>query len=639
MANLLINGGFEDGYRPLWDAATGTKPHHIAYVSEVDRTGGPITKHYTVERGEIHNPIGWWAWYAHQRNDETPVPWDPYNRIGWAEPEIRLTETIHQRHRSGATAAYTFTWRRIHEGGLFQQVAVTPGARLRFTAYTHAWIGDDAHPPTWSLPGYGALAWIAGTPGLNDDQRSITQSVGMDPTGGTDPYAPTVLWSAGWHIFNAYRYEPLTIEAVAAAGTVTVFLRSSALWPVVHNDVAWDDCALIVVDPGAEPPLEPHEPPEEPPQEPHEPPAGPRTHIARGTKVGYHCIAPRRVPEQIETLAQQGAPVPLVKFVDDWSALVPVKTASPQTLTLARKTFGFSIEHAPGIVELTDAGLAERAAELMALLRQKCLEEASYDGGKRLEAIDYLETPVNEADFKTPDGSGYRQMARLMFHMLDIAEHWDLPCKRLALFSLNCGTPEWTDYLAMVETGVFERMAAGGHVLSLHEGALEVAGYTWESAPIDLWWGPAHTLPGAPIVPGSGSLSFRYRYLLHLLRQRGIYVPVIISEWYGGSGGYNPANVARVMQAVAWYDTLAAEDPELLAFTPYTFGGAGVGWDVQDYDFLLDALRAYTLQTKDRQNATPEEETPPPVTEPVSPLNPVEPAKPGEPHKPLPPHP
>lgn len=628
MDNLLINGNFEGGYRPLWDESTHTKPHHTAYVYEVDRTGGPITKRYTVERGEIHNPVGWWAWYAHQRNDETPVPWDPYNRIGWAEPEIRLTETIHQRHRSGAAAAYTFTWRRIHEGGLLQQVVVTPGARLRFSAYTHAWIGDDAHPPTWSLPGYGALAWPAGTPGLNDDRRSVMQSVGIDPTGGTDPYAPTVLWSPGWHIFNAYRVEPLAIEAVATASLVTVFLRSSTLWPVIHNDVAWDDCALTVVESGPEPPQEPQEPPEKPPHEehpekpPHQIPTGPQLHIPQGTKAGYHCIAPRRVPEQIKKLAQQGVTVPLVKFVDDWSALTAVKATSPQTLTLARKTFGFAIEHAPGIVDLSHAQLEERAAQLMVLLHQKCLEEASYDNGKRLEAIDYLETPVNEADFKTADGSGYRQMALLMLYMLDIAEKWDLPCKRLALFSLNCGTPEWADYVAMVETGVFERMAAGGHILSLHEGALNIAGYTWETAPIDLWWGPEHTLPGAPKIPGTGSLSFRYRYLLHLLRERGIYVPIVISEWYGGNGGYNPANLAHVMQAVEWYDTLAAQDPELLAFTPFTFGGAGVGWDVQDYDFLLDSLLAYTLETKDRENAGPSGEHGTLITEPVDPVAP-----------------
>lgn len=250
----LINGGFEDGYRKLYDPTTGEKPHHKAWVYEVDITGGPITKRYTVERGEIHNPIGWWSWYAHQRNNN-PVPWDSNNTIGWAEPETRVSEPEHNRHRSGEHAGYLFTWRRIHEGGLFQQITVQSGARLRFSAYTHAWIGDDAHPPTWSLPGYGALAWQVGTPNLNDDQRSVRQYVGIDPTGGINPYADTVIWGDGWHIFNEYRNTPLTVETTAMGDTVTVFLKSSTLWPVVHNDIAWDDCSIEVID-TPEPPTE-----------------------------------------------------------------------------------------------------------------------------------------------------------------------------------------------------------------------------------------------------------------------------------------------------------------------------------------------------------------------------------------------
>lgn len=245
---LLTNGGFEEGYRPL-TAPDGSKPHHKAWVYEVDTTGGPITKRYTVERGEIHNPVAWWSWYAHQRNDETPVPWDPANRIGWAEPEIRLSEPVHQRHRSGERAGYAFTWRRIHEGGLFQQVQVEVGRRLRFAAFGHAWISnDDSQPPSCSLPGCGPLWWKAGTPGLSDDQRSVRLSVGIDPTGGVDPYAATVIWGDEWHIFNGYRDEPLWVEAVAESNTVTVFLRSSTLWPVIHNDVAWDDCSLEYID-------------------------------------------------------------------------------------------------------------------------------------------------------------------------------------------------------------------------------------------------------------------------------------------------------------------------------------------------------------------------------------------------------
>jgi len=242
----LENGGFELGYRPDFDQY-GNKPVHTACVFEVDVTGGPITKRYTVERGEIHNPAGWWSWYAHQRNN-SPVPWDPNNTLGWCEPEIRVSDPTHARHRSGSHAGYLFTYRRIHEGGLFQQVQVTPGARYRFTAFGHAWISnDDSQPPSCSLPGCGALAYPVGAAGLNDDQRSVRLYVGIDPLGGNNPYSQSVVWSDGWHIFNAYRDEPLSVEAVAQNDTITVYLLSSTLWPVIHNDVAWDDCALVEV--------------------------------------------------------------------------------------------------------------------------------------------------------------------------------------------------------------------------------------------------------------------------------------------------------------------------------------------------------------------------------------------------------
>lgn len=247
--NLLRNPGFEDGLQPA-ELPDGSKPRHLAYVSEVQVTGGAITQRYTVERGEINNPLDWFTWYAHQRT-EAPVPWDPPNRVGWAEPETRLSETVHQRHRSGERAAYLFTYGRIHEAGMLQQVQVAPGDRLRFTAFGHAWSAHDQptpKPPNCSNAGCGPLAWKAGTPGLNDDQRAHTLWVGIDPTGGVDPYAPTVIWGEGWHIYNAYRESPLMVEAIAEAATVTVFLKSSCLWRFTHNDVAWDDCELHVVE-------------------------------------------------------------------------------------------------------------------------------------------------------------------------------------------------------------------------------------------------------------------------------------------------------------------------------------------------------------------------------------------------------
>ncbi len=332
------------------------------------------------------------------------------------------------------------------------------------------------------------------------------------------------------------------------------------------------------------------------PVEPVMPPGVP--HFAKGTRIGYHMIAPRQVPGHVVALAQQGAIVPVCKFVVDWSGMNIVKAGSPHTLIVARKTFAGD-EGVNNLAQMNETEIAKEAERLMAALYAKCVEERQYDGD-RLQYIDYLESPVNEAD--PPGAEGYAKLAKLMIYMMDIAENWDLPVRKLALFSLNAGTPEWNEMEAMVQTGVFERMQAGGHIISLHEGTLPIAGYSMETTPVDLWWGPEHTIPGAPAVPGSGALNCRYRYLLHLIRQRGLYVPILISEFYAG-GGYDGADPEKIMQRMAWYDEQVRHDPEVIGFTPFTFGGKGVGWDKQDYDFMLPRLFQYTLEQKDRQNA------------------------------------
>jgi hypothetical protein len=67
--------------------------------------------------------------------------------------------------------------------------------------------------------------------------------VGLDPTGGTDPYAPSVVWSEAAHIYDVYsRTNP--VEVMAEGNTLTVFLRSWAKWPFKHNDLYWDTVVL-----------------------------------------------------------------------------------------------------------------------------------------------------------------------------------------------------------------------------------------------------------------------------------------------------------------------------------------------------------------------------------------------------------
>jgi hypothetical protein len=208
--------------------------------------------------------------------------------------------------------------------------------------------------------------------------------------------------------------------------------------------------------------------------------------------------------------------------------------------------------------------------------------------------VDYWEV-VNEPDPPGVEGDetqGYRRLAELMIKCMERAETYDL---NLALFSLNNGTPEWNEMEAMVETGVFAHAQEGGHIMALHEG---VAG---ANEPIDLGWGQG--IPGAPEVPGAGTLNFRYRFLYHLLQQRNEVVPLIISEWY--CGRYEePAQ--EVVEAVSWYDEKGAEDYWLLGHCPFTVGPTSE-WEEKgaDYTFAYPALRSYMAGISGRQNALP----------------------------------
>jgi len=228
--NWLKNGGFE--------ADWGDEKSHRCLVFPED--GGPRE----VDVGNIFTPPGWVTWFRHD-----PGTWD--------QPEVRDAWVAHDpaRVHGGQKGMLLFTFFRKHDGGFMQQVRVTPGARLRFTAWAHAWSNhkDGPHPDDgrWSEgPGHAAGFRLEGETS-DSDWRNFTFSIGIDPTGGTDPLADTVVWGQGAHIYNEYGQVP-PVEATVQADTVTVFLRSRTLWPFKHNDAYWDDAELLV--PGEEPP-------------------------------------------------------------------------------------------------------------------------------------------------------------------------------------------------------------------------------------------------------------------------------------------------------------------------------------------------------------------------------------------------
>lgn len=314
--------------------------------------------------------------------------------------------------------------------------------------------------------------------------------------------------------------------------------------------------------------------------------------VEHGSKLGVHGIHAGPMVEYAQDLTRSGARFPVVKAVDDLGWLVEIKKASPGTITIGRVTSG-GYDGAPHI-EKPETDLDAMAARLVGFV----LEEVEADPRLR-EAVDYWEV-VNEPD--PPGAEGYRRLSQLMIACIEVAEQHDL---KLAIFSLNNGTPEWNEMKAMVDSGVFGRAKDGGHILALHEGV------AWPGEPIDLmWWNPDEPdpIPGAPVVEGAGALTFRYRYLYHLLEERDEIIPLVISEWYCARYESDGGTPADVLEAVRWYDKRAARDFWFWGFCPFTVGPTAEWYDA-DYTFAYPQLMAYMQEIRGRQNALPPDES------------------------------
>ena len=319
-------------------------------------------------------------------------------------------------------------------------------------------------------------------------------------------------------------------------------------------------------------------------------PAGDRS------KLGVHGIWSNRILEFTQTLADAGAPFRIVKAVDDLGWLKDVKRISPQTITVGRLTHDH--EGAP-LVNDPGTDLDGYAAVLMEPILIKVQDDPSLR-----EAVDYWELTNEPLGGGVPADS-YARLAWLTIKCLDIAEANDL---KLAIFGFSAGTPEWVDMVAIVETGVFARAKAGGHILALHEGV-------FGDSPIDKWWNvhfvdgdgnpttedtgvtaPGGWIPGGPVLDGAGALCRRYRFLYHLLEERDEVVPLFVSEFYAG-GGYDPANKADVVARMQWYDGQIGADDYVLGFGPFTLGPVP-DWKKQDYEPFYegeDGLVAYAI--------------------------------------------
>jgi len=208
--NLLVNGDFE-----AWDPNS----------SWPFQNGIP----------EVQVCPGWRAYYVDTAPDNVPAP------QFWKRPEFRDVKSAEYAYRvhSGFLAQKYFTFGGQHIAGLYQQVSgITPGTPLRFSIYMQTWscmAGDE-----WNICPTGAKS---------NSPSPMHTRVGIDPYGGTNPWSPNIVWSPE---INAYdQWTLFSVDAVAKAGTVTVYTHSYADWfdSVFRNanDVYVDDGSLIVL--------------------------------------------------------------------------------------------------------------------------------------------------------------------------------------------------------------------------------------------------------------------------------------------------------------------------------------------------------------------------------------------------------
>lgn len=191
--------------------------------------GGNLLKNPSFEEGftqrgagEVEIAVHWEPWWTPRSADQ---PAGTFYRPEY-KPENAGVYGMRRVH-SGTFAQKQFNTYAHHRAGVYQQVGgITPGSKLVFTAWAQVWSsGQDSPDQCGEFGNYRVWA-------------------GIDPTGGRSGDSSNIVWSQP--AINCNQWSFVQVEAVASAGTVTVFLKGEPEYRVKHNDAYWDDASLTV---------------------------------------------------------------------------------------------------------------------------------------------------------------------------------------------------------------------------------------------------------------------------------------------------------------------------------------------------------------------------------------------------------
>lgn len=203
-ANLLVNPSFEGQY--------------ASYVPETPAEMGDCQLGVCTT---AQMPAGWKPWWVKERSSDV-------------NPEYKPAE-FGDRVRSGSRASQYFSFWSTHKAGLRQTVAVPENAVVTFTVWGTSWMTESDNS------------------GSSDGAATPNMRVGIDPTGGTNPYSPSVVWSGFQQTKDVYGL--FSVQTQAQGTNVTVYTFSapdvnpnSPEYGFKHTDIYWDDASLTAGD-------------------------------------------------------------------------------------------------------------------------------------------------------------------------------------------------------------------------------------------------------------------------------------------------------------------------------------------------------------------------------------------------------
>jgi len=173
------------------------------------------------EAGEVVVANGWERW------------WQEGSEYEQENGHLKRPEYKPDSSRAGGTQQKFFNVYATHNAGIYQRLSVPRGSKLTLTARVYVWSSDKDEYNQSKKPGNYAVM------------------VGIDPTGGTNALAGTVVWSPARMEYD--HWIDLRVDATAQADAVTVFLRGTAEYRVKNNNSYWDDAVLTAVEPTATP--------------------------------------------------------------------------------------------------------------------------------------------------------------------------------------------------------------------------------------------------------------------------------------------------------------------------------------------------------------------------------------------------